>query len=71
MAKVKLKVLSPDVGKLKLACELHNVTLVEKAKIIGEYTSVEANYRDPANLFEVGRTIDTIKSKAVEQNVKG
>lgn len=66
MPKGKLKIKSADLGNLKTAAELNDVVLGE-GKNFGEHSVVEFSFKTPQQVFDLGRTVDTINLKPVKE----
>ena len=60
MAKSKLKIEKNKVADLALAAELCEVNLGDN-KVIGDIVVTEVSFKNPSQLFELGRVIDKIK----------
>jgi hypothetical protein len=66
MSKAKLKLTPERFGKLAVAAELSNVT-VTKSQKIGTKVIVELDFKDPANLVELGEEMSVVTDAQIKE----
>ena len=65
-----IKIADDDSKKIYVAARIHGVKLLAKTSIGANQSLLEVDFRDPANLFEMGKTFTTVKGTEFDAQLK-
>lgn len=68
--KAVLKIQNTDGKKLYVAAKINSVKLGERTDIGNDQSLLSVDFRDPANLFEMGKSFATVKGNEFDAQLK-